>query len=363
MAEPKDPQKESSTLHAERKRRGLSRLGTYDKDKDKKKKVQKGSDTESHREKDNVTKPEPKGDQPQATVPAILIQPTEESKQDKPERERTSLNRSGKDEVVLPKSARKDDSQDKSSDDSKSTTASKTDTKREKRGFLKTMVGNAFSISERLESVLTDGSDSEGDLSSPHSVENSGTSRDTPREGRSTPGQSSPVKPQGLKARPAFKKPRSTSTERPKARELILSPEQMVEIKESFSVFDENGNGSLSAAEISHVLKAVEREPTEAELDSLMSTATRSRNGEITFQEYQELMRRQLLLEEEDYVRTVFQSFDTKGKGYIEASELMTILTMGDVLAPADVQEIIDLADKDRSGKIELKTLVKLMCS
>lgn len=37
--------------------------------------------------------------------------------------------------------------------------------------------------------------------------------------------------------------------------------------------------------------------------------------------------------------------------------------TVGDALTPEEVQELIDLVDKEKTGKVDYKQFVKLLCS
>jgi len=143
-----------------------------------------------------------------------------------------------------------------------------------------------------------------------------------------------------------------------------LTDAQLAEIKEAFSIFDENGSGSISKEEIIAVLTKIERPPTEEEVNRLMEEANKSKTGQLTYPEFLVMMRNQLIIdEEEDEVRSVFQIFDPKNTGYINGLEFKRALTsIGDVMSEQEIQEILAVLDRDSSGKIELKKLVAELC-
>ena len=50
-----------------------------------------------------------------------------------------------------------------------------------------------------------------------------------------------------------------------------LSEDQIAEFKESFRLFDKDGNGSISAFELGMVLRSLTHNPTELELHDMMN--------------------------------------------------------------------------------------------
>lgn len=53
-------------------------------------------------------------------------------------------------------------------------------------------------------------------------------------------------------------------------------------------------------------------------------------------------------------LREAFRVFDKEGKGYIESSNFRHIMTsMGEVMSPDEIDELIKEADKDGDGKIK----------
>lgn len=51
-----------------------------------------------------------------------------------------------------------------------------------------------------------------------------------------------------------------------------LSSEQIAEFKEAFSLFDKDGDGTITSRELGIVMKSLGQNPTDAELQDMVST-------------------------------------------------------------------------------------------
>ena len=65
------------------------------------------------------------------------------------------------------------------------------------------------------------------------------------------------------------------------------------QIVETFHVFDEDGSGSISAAELKHVMTNLGEKLTEKEIDNLFADGDVDGDGQIDFDEFVKLMRGQ----------------------------------------------------------------------
>lgn len=58
------------------------------------------------------------------------------------------------------------------------------------------------------------------------------------------------------------------------------------EFKEAFRVFDKDGNGFTSAAELRHIMTTLGEKMTDAELDEMLDMAEVDGDGQINYEEY-----------------------------------------------------------------------------
>lgn len=145
-----------------------------------------------------------------------------------------------------------------------------------------------------------------------------------------------------------------------------LSPEQIEEFKEAFSLFDKNGDGYISSKELGIVMRSLGQNPTEAELLDMINEVDYDGNGTIDFGEFLFMMARQMKnpADEELELRESFKVFDKNGDGYISASELRHVMTtLGEKLTDDEVDEMIREADIDGDGQVNYEEFVKMMMS
>lgn len=73
-----------------------------------------------------------------------------------------------------------------------------------------------------------------------------------------------------------------------------LTEEQIADFKEAFSLFDKDGDGTISAKELGIVMRSLGQNPTEKELQELINGADDDASGTIDFQEFLNLMANKL---------------------------------------------------------------------
>ena len=62
------------------------------------------------------------------------------------------------------------------------------------------------------------------------------------------------------------------------------------EIKEAFKVFDKDGNGFISAAELRHVMTNLGEKLTDEEVDEMIREADVDGDGQINYEEFVKMM-------------------------------------------------------------------------
>ena len=171
-----------------------------------------------------------------------------------------------------------------------------------------------------------------------------------------------------------------------------LTEEQIAEFKEAFSLFDKDGDGTITTKELGTVMRSLGQNPTEAELQDMINEVDADGNGTIDFPEFCTLMARKMKdTDSEEELKEAFRVFDKDGNGFISAAELRhsmprrmlqppaslfgvirdsracpptpaTVMTnLGEKLTDEEVDEMIREADIDGDGQINYEEFVKVM--
>merc|ERR1712048_1157190 len=142
-----------------------------------------------------------------------------------------------------------------------------------------------------------------------------------------------------------------------------LTEEQIAEFKEAFSLFDNDGDGTITTKELGTVMRSLGQNPTEAELQDMINEVDADGNGTIDFPEFLSLMARKMKdTDTEEELIEAFKVFDRDGNGFISAAELRHVMTnLGEKLTDEEVDEMIREADVDGDGQVNYDEFVKMM--
>ncbi|ORY22500.1 hypothetical protein BCR39DRAFT_551441 [Naematelia encephala] len=142
-----------------------------------------------------------------------------------------------------------------------------------------------------------------------------------------------------------------------------LTREQIAEFKEAFSLFDKDGDGTITTKELGTVMRSLGQNPTEAELQDMIAEVDADGNASIDFAEFITLMARKMAdTDTEEEIKEAFKVFDKDGNGYISSAELKHVMTnLGEKLSDAEISEMIREADKDGDGMIDYNEFVTMM--
>merc|ERR1711865_534405 len=142
-----------------------------------------------------------------------------------------------------------------------------------------------------------------------------------------------------------------------------LTEEQIAEFKEAFSLFDKDGDGTITTKELGIVMRSLGQNPTVAELQDMINEVDADDNGTVDFPEFLSLMSRKMKdTDTEEELIEAFKVFDRDGGGFINAAELRHVMTnLGEKLEDEEVDEMIRESDVDGDGQVNYEEFVRMM--
>lgn len=144
-----------------------------------------------------------------------------------------------------------------------------------------------------------------------------------------------------------------------------LTEEQITEIRDTFNLFDKDKDGAISIKEMAMIMKSLGQNPTEMELQEIISDMDTNGNGVLEFEEFSRLMSKKVKeSSSEEELSEAFKVFDKDGNGYISASELKSVMSnLGEKITNEDIDDMIKEGDTDGDGQISFKEFVRMMLS
>jgi calmodulin len=132
---------------------------------------------------------------------------------------------------------------------------------------------------------------------------------------------------------------------------------------QAFSLFDKDGDGTVTLKELAGVMKQMGQTATQEELQEMVNEVDPNATGEIDFTEFLSIMSRKMGSgDPESEVKEAFKIFDREGKGLISAKALQQVMNnLGERLSDEEVAEMVREADADKDGFINYQEFVKMM--
>ncbi|KAF9793202.1 calmodulin-like protein [Thelephora terrestris] len=147
-------------------------------------------------------------------------------------------------------------------------------------------------------------------------------------------------------------------------RKSTLNEGQVAVLKEAFEMFDEDGNGTITPAELGKLMKGVlGSEIPKGEIEAIIKSVDADNSGTIDFDEFLTLMSDPKFHDPtRDESREVFEMFDKDGSGNISVSELKEAFrNLGEKLSDDQLDAILREADLDGDGLIDYEEFLSML--
>ena len=139
-----------------------------------------------------------------------------------------------------------------------------------------------------------------------------------------------------------------------------LDADTVAKLKEVFDVFDYDGSGNVSTEELINTIRALNLEAQAGQILAIVSNA--GHTGDIDFAAFLDIFGFGSDSTSETSLQTIFEAFDTQGRGEFGPEEFeKTAASVGEHFSSAEVDQIIQYADKDRDGTISFDEFVAIV--
>lgn len=138
---------------------------------------------------------------------------------------------------------------------------------------------------------------------------------------------------------------------------------QEIELSEAFDLMDTSKHNAIDTRDFKLVLKALGLELSRGEYIQLISKLKKDQNGFIKKETFVKEVRNLLPRRDicDDMIKA-FQLIDEEDKGKINFDNLKKVAdVIGEQVSDQEIINMIDAADDDRDGQVNLKEFIKLI--
>ncbi|KAL9954182.1 hypothetical protein ACROYT_G041685 [Oculina patagonica] len=141
-----------------------------------------------------------------------------------------------------------------------------------------------------------------------------------------------------------------------------LTPDLVAEFREAFSLFDRDGDGTITTDELGTVMESLGLSSDQDELNEMIREVDADGSGAVDFEEFCVLMQKKIAQEAQSEILELFSIWDLSGEGIIESGELKCLLNrIPERLTRKEIDLLVDHADRKKNGKINFEEFVKML--
>lgn len=135
------------------------------------------------------------------------------------------------------------------------------------------------------------------------------------------------------------------------------------EIKEIFMLFDKNSDGFVHTKELGTVVRAINLNPTESEINEMERKVDRDSTGQFNLQSLENLIReRGKDTDTLDDIINAIKVFDQDNDGKIPVEEFKSVMMkMGERMSEAEIMEIISDSELINNNYIQVVDFAKMI--
>ncbi|VVB09962.1 unnamed protein product [Arabis nemorensis] len=150
---------------------------------------------------------------------------------------------------------------------------------------------------------------------------------------------------------------------KPKGKTYGLTKQKRREIEDIFNLFDIDGSGTIDARELHVAMRILGFEMNDEQINELMAEVDKDQSGAIDFDEFVYMMTTKF--GERDSIEELSKAFkiiDHDNNGKISHHDIKQIAKeLGENFTDNDIEEMIEEADRDKDGEVNLEEFMKMM--
>jgi len=160
-----------------------------------------------------------------------------------------------------------------------------------------------------------------------------------------------------------------------------FTDDEIDELRDAFGMYDEDGNGHITAEELGHVISSLGQPVSHEQVLSMIRSVDENGDNEIDFPEFLVLMSKHghhgarkrhhdrgdddseaMDEEEREELKAAFEVFDTDHSGFIDMEELGRLMAgLGQDLSRNELDKMMNELDEDHDGQVSFEEFLTLM--
>ena len=145
----------------------------------------------------------------------------------------------------------------------------------------------------------------------------------------------------------------------------LLTEQDIYELHDAFDIFDINCDGNISIDKLNSLLFSLKQYITKEELNNILKEEGLDKAETIDFNQFLKILDNkvnQKIIDEDEYLRNLFDTMDRNKNGVISLHELRYIvLHSNEEISEEDIELFMENVDQDKDGFISYNEFLSIM--
>ena len=145
----------------------------------------------------------------------------------------------------------------------------------------------------------------------------------------------------------------------------LLTEQDIYELYDAFDIFDINCDGNISIDKLNSLLFSLKQYITKEELNNILKEEGLDKSETIDFNQFLKILGNkvnQKIIDEDEYLRNLFDTMDRNKNGVISLHELRYIvLHPNEEISEEDIELLMESVDQDKDGFISYNEFLSIM--